>query len=171
MPGYNSNHRSNNRPNRNNDTNRNNGKNNYKQDKSKLAILPYEDLTSDNYVVLAEKVINHLTENRPGNNTYLLTTSQIRNLLSLNSEIYKTVINSGSTKLEGTIISKLMYLKVRMVYESGRQDKVGLFIKNSHLIEHLDEVCEARNKGKYLIFARYMEALVAYRKFKGGQDD
>ena len=41
--------------------------------------------------------------------------------------------------------------------------------ENSHLIDHLDKIGD--DKKKYMLFARYMEALVAYRKFKGGKDD
>ena len=171
MPEYNSNNRSNNRSGGNNNSRSNNGNYVRNINRNQLSTLGSEKLNSTNYVSIAEKVINHLTEGRPGNNTYLLTTSQIRNLLSLNSEIYNTVVNMGSLELDEAVISKLLYLKVRMVYESGRQEKVDLFIKNSHLIEHLEYVCKTKKKSDYLIFARYMEALVAYRKFLGGKDD
>lgn len=123
-------------------------------------LLPYETLTSDNYVALAENVINYLK-----NNQKLLSTSQIRNLLSLNTEIYNTVLSERSTKLSDDVKSRLQYLKVRMVYDSGREEAVKLFVQNSHLIDHLDEIGES--KEKYMLFARYLEALVAYRKFAG----
>lgn len=159
MPGYNSNNRSNNKGN-------SYGGNCYgSNQRPQLETLPFTQLTKDNYVQMADDVITHIMADRRN----LLTTSQIRNLLSLNSEIYNSVVSSRCTILGENIVSKLMYLKVRMVYESGRQKPVDIFIKNSHLIEHLDDI--GTDKEKYMLFARYMEALVAYRKFKGGQDD
>ena len=85
MPEYNSNNRSNNRSGGNNNSRSNNGNYVRNINRNQLSTLGSEKLNSTNYVSIAEKVINYLTEGRPGNNTYLLTTSQIRNLLSLNS--------------------------------------------------------------------------------------
>lgn len=124
--------------------------------------LPFTELTNDNYVSLAEKVIEKLNENKS-----ILTTSQLRNILSLNSEIFNTVVIDTNSELSDSVCAKLQYLKVRMVYDSGRdnKNKVKDFIENSHLIEHIDKI--GKSKEKYILFSRYMEALVAYRKFIG----
>lgn len=144
-----------------NNNQRGNGNNQHgKSSNNNIKILPNEALTNDNYVALAEKVINYLKENK-----CLLTTSKIRNILSLNAEIYNTVLSERKDKLSGDVKARLQYLKVRMVYDSGREKTVKLFVQNSHLIEHLDEIGES--KEKYMLFARYLEALVAYRKFAG----
>lgn len=143
-----------------NDTRRNNNNRNYNRQNTPQT-MPYKELTDNNYVKHAKSVIEYL--NNLGGK--LLTTSQIRNLLSLNSEIYNMVIMENKKELSENIQSKLQYLKVRMVYDSGRDNKVKAFVLNSHLIEHIDWI--DNSKEKYMLFSKYMEALVAYRKFEG----
>lgn len=153
----------NNRFNNRNNYNDRNNYNNRKQGGSEY--LELVDLTQENYVELAEKVINHINKT-PKN---LISTSQIRGLLSLNSEIYNSVALNRNKQLDDDVISRLQYLKVRCVYDSGRDSKVKCFVMNSHLIDYLNKI--GNSKEKYLLFARYMEALVAYRKFKGAKAD
>lgn len=135
----------------------------------------YKELTNDNYVEYAEEVIDYLLNGgeRGILTTHvkrnILTTSQIRNLLSLNSEIYNIVISESGKKLSSNVQSKLQYLKVRMVYDSGRDNKVNDFVMNASLIKHLDEIGDSREK--YMLFAKFMEALVAYREFKVNRDE
>lgn len=132
-------------------------------------LMERKELTNNNddsYVDYARRVISHL--NSLGGN--LLSTSQIRNLLSLNSEIYNIVITGdNNAPLSESVKAKLQYLKVRMVYDSGRDDKVKAFVLNSHLIEHIDWIGDSRER--YMLFSKYMEALVAYRKFEGKGKD
>lgn len=141
-------------------TKRNNNNRNHNR-QSNQSIMQYEKLTDNTYVELAKSVIDHLNKF----SDKLLTTSQIRNLLSLNSEIYNMVMMENKKELSENIKSKLQYLKVRMVYDSGRDEKVKVFILNSHLIEHIDWI--GNSKERYMLFSKYMEALVAYRKFEG----
>ena len=42
------------------------------------------------------------------------------------------------------------------------------FVKEAKIIECIDEI--GNSKAKYLLFNRYMEALIAYHKFYGGKD-
>lgn len=42
-------------------------------------------------------------------------------------------------------------------------------VEKASLLEHLEEIGNSRTQ--YLLFSRYMEALVAYRKFYGGHDE
>ena len=53
-------------------------------------------LTEENYVELAEKVINKLRSetDRAGHRIPLVTTSKIRNLLAMTANIYNDVVNS-----------------------------------------------------------------------------
>ena len=157
MENNNNTNRSNNQRsnNNNNENHRGNGKNNGKNE-----ILPKVDLTNDNYVTLAKKVIEYLDKQKN-----LLTSSKIRNILSLNAEIYNTVLSERNEVLSDGVRARLQYLKVRMVYDSGKEKTVKLFIENSHLIDYLDEI--KKSKEKYMLFARYLEALVAYRKLAG----
>ena len=60
-------------------------------------------------------------------------------------------------------------MKIRFVYEAGREPKVKELVEKASLLEHLEEIGNSRTQ--YLLFSRYMEALVAYRKFYGGHDE
>ena len=128
-------------------------------------------LTDDNYVELAEAAIQALTQkkDRNGRPIALVTTSKIRNLLAMTAEIYNEVINSKSELLSSEIKGRINYLKIRFVYEAGRDEQVKNLVIGAKSLEHLDEI--KGNRGQYILFSRYMEALVAYRKYYGGKDE
>ena len=71
-------------------------------------------LTKDNYVELAEKAIQGLTEkkDRRGNPVAIVTTSKIRNLLAMTAEIYNEAVNCQSEKLPDELIGRINYLKI-----------------------------------------------------------
>ena len=70
-------------------------------------------VTEENYVEEAEKVINEV-----GAKSF--TTTKLRNLLSLSSDIYNMVIHQNGDKLTEEIKSKIEYLRVRFIYEAVR---------------------------------------------------
>lgn len=121
-------------------------------------------LSDDTYVDKAEKVMEKLS------NSKMVTTSQIRNLLALTADIYNEVIISNKEELTAEIKSRLNYLKVRFIYEAWRKnnDPVRDFVKEAEILECLDEI--QGSKDRFLLFSRYMEALVAYHKMYGGRD-
>lgn len=51
------------------------------------------------------------------------------------------------------------------MYESGRETSVKDFVQKAKILEELKKVKDS--KSQFLLFCRYMEALVAYRKFSG----
>ena len=126
-------------------------------------------LQNDTYVQKAEAVIDKLAQNRDRRgNVQMVTTSKIRNLLSMTNEIYNEVRLSRDEKLDEEIRGRISYLKIRFVYEAGRDGQVGDFVKEAQILECIDEIRDS--KSRCLLFCRYMEALVAYHKFKGGKD-
>ncbi|MCR5031309.1 MAG: type III-A CRISPR-associated protein Csm2 [Lachnospiraceae bacterium] len=132
-------------------------------------------LDEKNYVELAEKAIDELISmvGKNGRPEKLVTTSQIRNLLAMTAAIYNDVVASQSETLSDEIIGRINYLKVRFFYEAGRSkdsDRSVLnFIEKAHIQEHIDEI--QGSKAQYILFSRYMEALVAFRKYKGTSRD
>ena len=126
-------------------------------------------LENDTYVKKAEDVMKHLSRNtdRRGN-VKMVTTSQIRNLLAMTADIYNEIRIMHEEKLNDEIRSRLNYLKVRFVYEAGRNNDVKDFVARAEILECLDEIQGLRSR--YLLFSRYMEALVAYHKLYGGKD-
>lgn len=130
-------------------------------------------LTEENYVQLAEEAIKELRKDEEkkskGKNIQLVTTSKIRNLLAMTADIYNDVINSQKEQLSKNIVGRINYMKIHFVYEAGREEKVRALMEKAEILEHLDEI--QGNRTQYILFSRYMEALVAYRKFYGGKDE
>ena len=127
-----------------------------------------EKLTQTNYVDLAEKVIvKDLERDKRGN--FRLTNSKIRNLLSLVNNLYTDVARTGGSneKLSETNEGKIQYIRLRFVYEAGREKSVKDFVEKADIIKHLQRI---ETRSDLLLFCRYMEALVAYHKFNGGRD-
>ena len=130
----------------------------------------YVPLTEDNYVKVAEDSIEALKKHtdRRGN-PKVLTTSKIRNILALNAEIYNDIMNEKDEALSDEFKGRINYLKVRIIYEAGRESTVMCFVTESHLLDHLNKI--QGKKSQYLLFSRFLEALVAFRKFKFMKDE
>lgn len=94
---------------------------------------------------------------------------KIRNLLAMTADIYNEVIGSQDDKLSNEIRGKINYLKIRFVYEAGRETKVKTLVEKAEILHHIDDIKDSRTQ--FILFSRYMEALVAYRKFIGGHDE
>ena len=122
-------------------------------------------ITKENYVDHAEQVMRKLCDNGSRQKD-LVTTSKIRSILSMVSEIYNNVRLERDPKLNENLKERLQYLKMRRVYEAGREPSVKTFIEEARLMKVLDEVGDSRER--LITFCHYMEALVAYRKFLGG---
>ena len=123
------------------------------------------------YVKSAEETVNVLKKDSRGK--LVLTTSKIRNILSMVSDIYNDArMLPPKEKLNRSILDRLQYLKIRIVYEYGRDAKsdsgVQDFIEKSDLLNLLNQIGD--DNQKLQIFCHYMEALVAYHRYCGGSD-
>ncbi|MCT8395110.1 type III-A CRISPR-associated protein Csm2 [Weissella soli] len=121
-------------------------------------------LTDETYVDKAEKVIKSLDRNNRNPDEFKLTTTQIRNLLSLTSNLYDESL--GKQSLDG-LTDKLAYLRVQFVYQAGREKTVKQLVENAEILGALKEINDVASLQR---FSRYIEALVAYFKFEGGKD-
>lgn len=133
------------------------------------------NITEQNYVDEAEKVIKRLLEikDEKGKKIELVTTTKIRNLLAMTSDIYNEIMNQNNRKLSNEVCSRIEYLRIRFLYEAGRDRKkeksVYSFVMEAGIIDFLKSI--NGDKQKYVLFNRYMEALVAFHKFYGGKDN
>ena len=94
-----------------------------------------------------------------------ITSSKLRNILSMVSSIYNSE-RVGDKELTEASQNSLRMLRVRMIYEYGRNDdKFKSFIKETHILDHLLAIGSDRQK--FIDYAHYMEAIVAYHKFYG----
>lgn len=118
----------------------------------------------------AERVIKKLNDN---GNRRMLTTSQIRKFLAAFVSVTNKVEiekrrNPAKDEMSAQLSAEVKFLKVKLVYQAGRERMVKEFVKESNLLAKIDSV--GKSFAKYKELANYMEALVAYHKFNGGKD-
>ena len=123
----------------------------------------------NDYVDQAEQAIKKLSAKK--DQKALVTTSKSRNLLAMVSDIYNDVRNVQGEVLSEELIGKINYMKIRFYYEAGKdkEEKVKDLLTTANVFKIIDEI--GGKKKNFLLFSRYMEALVAFRKYYGGKDE
>ena len=123
-----------------------------------------------NYVERAESIIKSLVKyDRNGNGKIDLTTSKIRNILSMVSDLYNDTQRFKGEELSDEMYMRTQYLKMRIAYEAGRDRVTKDFIDKSGLMKEIDNI--KKSKKALLNFCHYVEALVAYHKYYGGKEN
>lgn len=151
--------------------------NNSRGGKDPQKALPPETIprkVPENYVDEAERIMRALISSGT-----TVTTSKIRNLLSLVTDIYNDESIRTEDKLKPDSVVKLNLMRVRVAYEYGRdngesvgKDKVypmREFITQAHLREYLNGI--STDRADLIRFAHYMEALVAFHRYLGGKEN
>ncbi|WP_050698051.1 type III-A CRISPR-associated protein Csm2 [Anaeromassilibacillus senegalensis] len=109
---------------------------------------------------------------RPIIDYHKLTTSQMRNLYALITRVYNKM-RAG----QNIAVSDLTNVKVRMVYDAGRNSDVAKFLLKTELLTGLNWLTENLdaegkiNKELFTRYANYMEALVAYHYYYSKSKD
>lgn len=117
------------------------------------------DLSNENFVDRAEHVINQLGQDKRN----FITTTKLRALMAINTDIYNEVLGMKEEDLGENICTKIDYLKIRCIYESGRYPAVKAFVDASDMRRNLDKAKKSRKD--FLLFSKYMEAMVAFHKY------
>ncbi len=127
-------------------------------------------LNEQNYVDVAEKAILDLKnmKDKNGREIPMVTTSKLRNLLAMTADIYNIILNQKEDKLPDDICSRIEYLRVRFLYEAGRERAVKSMLEKASVMELMKGI--RGSKRNYILFNRYMEALVAFHKYYGGKE-
>lgn len=115
------------------------------------------------YVDTAESVMQKIMEEKSG-----LTTSKIRNILAMVSEIYNDARRSRTKVLDEKMRSRIQYLRLHIAYEAGRDNDVRAFVQKAGILGILKDIGTDREKLR--TFCHYMEALVAYHRYYGGRE-
>ena len=122
----------------------------------------------------AEAVIQSLVyKDRRGYDRLDLKTNQIRKFLaavtSVTNQIEVWHMQHIDTDVRpDELAAQVKYLKVKLAYQAGREKSVKQFAEKARLSERIDAIgCDRR---KYQEFAHFVEALVAYHRFYGGQE-
>lgn len=130
-------------------------------------------INETNYVDKAEKAIRSLRDKaeqqqRGRGELKIVTTSKIRNLLAMTADIYNQVMICQNDKLNDDLKGRIEYLRVRFMYECGREVLVKNFVEEADVLPILKEI--NGSKKNYILFSRYMEALIAFHRYYGGKD-
>jgi len=133
-------------------------------------------INNKNYVDRAETVITGLIEdakNAKANRRYeedydILSTSQLRKQLSMTAELFTRAEGETSESLSSDLTDAIEYLRVQFVYQAGREITVRKFIEKAEILQILKTIQGSRED--FLTYCRYMEALVAFRKYYGKKD-
>ena len=125
----------------------------------------------EDYVDEAERVILCFKQpNERGKLPRCITTSKLRNLLSLASDIY----NRENLRTEQTLSPESMagihMMRIRTAYECGRDRGTEAFVRKAKLLEHLKWLSEKNDRAAAIAFFHYMEALVAYHRYYRKED-
>ena len=113
------------------------------------------------YVDEAEKIMQE--------NYKKITTSKLRNLLSLLMDVYNTeTLRTEETISEESAV-KLQMARIRMAYECGRDRNVKEFVEAAHMMPWLKDIGKSREKA--IRYVHYLEAIVAYHRFFGGREN
>lgn len=123
-----------------------------------------EVINSKNYVDKAETVILRLLEE----DKKILSTSQLRKQLAMTAELTAQAERETQAELSQKLQEQIEYLRVQFVYQAGRELLVKKFIDKAGIIKILKSI--NGNREDFLTYCRYMEALVAYRKYHGPED-
>lgn len=120
----------------------------------------------------AEKVISHLERDKCKGDIRL-TTSQIRKFLSMANALRNKVETLPKAEMNAPLSKEILYdldyIKVKLIYQSGREAVVKDFVTKALLIEKIDEIQQTKAKALLIEFFNYVEALVAYHRFNGGK--
>lgn len=115
-----------------------------------------------NYVDEAERVMSELKAKRG------ITTSKIRAIHALVADIYNAENLRSEAELSEESQLKLMRLRVRIIYDAGREQAVMAFVEKAQLLEYIKGI--GKSRAEMIQFAHYMEALVAYHRYYGGRE-
>ena len=131
------------------------------------------DINEKNYVNIAlenMKRIKSMKNEKTKKPIKMVTTSQLRNILSKVMDIYNQIQVLSDDNLDDNICGQIEYLKVHTIYSAYREinKELKVFVQETYIIELLNEINGSRKN--FILFAHYMEALVAFHKFYGGKE-
>jgi len=119
------------------------------------------NINSENYAAYAESIMKKREQDFTE-----LTTTKLRSIYSLIMNLYTKIGDAGDFEEHK---NDIQYLKVKMAYEAGRDEKskhVRPFFEKTYLMKMLSNINDYQS---FVAYCRYAESLVAYFKFYGGK--
>ena len=128
-------------------------KNQKKQNNLNVVNIRFKDET---YVDEAEKVINKI-KNYKCKKEDRVTTSKLRKLLALTSEIYDELRANGID----AVMDKIVYLQIQFVYQGGRYKGMKNFIEQAQLIEILKKIQQSKDPKDFVPICNPLKATIS----------
>lgn len=98
-----------------------------------------------------------------------ITTSKLRNILSLLMDVYNTEMLRTEETIHPDSQVKLQMARIRIAYECGRDRSIKEFVDAAHLLPWLKAIGNSRAQA--IRYVHYLEAIVAYHRFFGGREN
>lgn len=141
----------------------NNRRNSYNKPEEIKPIVAALSINEENFADLAEKVIR---DQKGGK----ITNTQLRSLLNLVHITMENAAKFNEDSINTDILSSLQYLKMKIAYSAGREEKVKQFVLAADIFNFIEEIIKSKKMKKLKLFDKYFEALVAYNRFYGGDE-
>lgn len=122
--------------------------------------VPVPDFPDD-YVDFAEKLMKDYFKK--------ITTSKLRNILSLMMDVYNTEMLRTEQTISQESAVRLQMARIRIAYECGRDRNTKEFVEAAHLLPWLKGIGTSREQA--MRYIHYLEAIVAYHRFFGGREN
>lgn len=123
-----------------------------------------------NYVAKAQEIVEELYGIKSGGQTIgKITTSKLRNFLSMASDIYNVEVRRTEHDLLPSSKQALMLMRIRIAYECGRENSTNVkqFVLRTNMISYLLGI---ESREDFIAYSHYLEALVAFHRFYGGKE-
>ena len=115
----------------------------------------------EEYVDFAEKLMKEHSRK--------ITTSKLRNILSLLMEVYNTEMLRTEDNICEDSAVKLQMARIRIAYECGRDRNTKAFVEAAYLLPWLKAI--EKSRAKAIRYVHYLEAIVAYHRYFGGREN
>lgn len=124
-------------------------------------------INRENYVAKAEEAIQQLMckTDRNGRRVPAVSATKLQNLLIVTGDIYIDVRDEPNEQLPIELIDRINYMKVRYYFQAGADTSIRMFLECADVLNIINEMHGKRTN--FLLFYRYMEALVAFYRFYG----
>ena len=130
--------------------------------------VPAEKLPAE-YVDQAEAVMLSLrTTDKHGNLKFNITASKIRKILTLVTDILNEERFNKNAELNQANIQRLSMARVRIAYDAGGDNGVKEVAEKAKLLNYIKGI--GKSRAEFIRFAEYMEALVAWHRYLGGEN-
>ena len=136
---------------------------NYYKDLESILQLPQDGFINESTYV--DDALRNLGYFATAGDKKKITSSKLRSIYSMLCDIIKDEKDTDSSCISDKCSAALRLLKVRIIYDMGRDESVKIFIENTNLIAYLVYVEKNKQSDDFKLYCKYFEALVAFHRY------